>query len=75
MSGIELTMVGYTLTLDYKPNFNMIGRNPWVVGQTAISARAVIVKQSTLNKRKRKKARAKRREEREERVWLEWRKK
>ncbi len=72
VTGLELTLVGYTVTLDYKPNFNMAGRNPWFVGQTGVSVRAVIVKGTAYNKKQRKKAREKRKNDREDKVWMEW---
>ena len=72
ITGVEMTLVGYTVSLDYKPNFNMVGRNPWFLGQTGVSVRAVLIKGSTQNKKKRKREREKRREDREDKIWMEW---
>lgn len=65
MMGVEFTLLRYNFSFDYKPNFNLVGREPWFQGQVGFSARTVIVKGSTQNKRKRKRARAKRKKERE----------
>lgn len=59
--GVEITLLKANISIDYKPNINLVGRNPWYSGQVGISARTVLVKGSTQNKNKRKKSRAKNR--------------
>ena len=65
--GLELTMLKYNISVDYKPNFNITGRNPWYLGQVGISGRAVLVTGAKQNKRWREKNREKRKEDRKER--------
>ena len=65
--GLELTMLGYTISVDYKPNFNIIGRNAWYVGQVGVSGRVVLITGAKQNKRWREKARKKRKEDRQDR--------
>ena len=64
LAGIEFTMAGYNISADYKPNFNITGRDPWYLGQVGISVRAVLIKAVEQNRKNRKKQREKRREER-----------
>lgn len=64
--GVELTLLKANISIDYKPNINLIGRNPWYAGQIGISARSVLVKGSTQNKNRRKKSREKKRSNQEE---------
>jgi len=61
MVGIEMTLLKANISIDYKPNINLMGQNPWYTGQVGISFRTVLVKGSTQNKNKRQKARAKKR--------------
>src|SRR5690554_3391706 len=61
IAGVEITLLKVNISLDYKPNINLVGRNPWYTGQVGISVRSVIVKGSTQNKKKRQKNRAKKR--------------
>lgn len=63
--GAETTLLGYNLSVDYKPNINLIGREPWYMSQVGISVRQVIIKSGAQKKRKRQRERAKRRKERE----------
>ena len=63
--GVEFTLLRYNFSLDYKPNFNLVGRENWYQGQTGVSIRSVIVKGSTQKKRKRKRAKAKKKREKE----------
>lgn len=53
IGGIELTIVGAVISLDYKPNINLTGREEFYRGQIGISARTVLVK-SKEQKRKQK---------------------
>jgi len=62
--GLEFTLLKYNFSIDYKPNFNLVGRDSWYNGQVGISARAVIIKESTHRKNQRRKDREKRKEER-----------
>lgn len=61
VGGIEMTLMGITFSVDYKPNVNLVGREPWYSGQVGISVRSVLVKGSSQNKKRRQKAREKRR--------------
>lgn len=61
IAGVEMTVLNTVISLDYKPNVNLAGREEFYRGQVAISARMILVKSKEQNKRKRKKARAKRR--------------
>ncbi len=67
MIGAELTILGANVSLDYKPNINIAGRDNWFKDQVAISVRTVLIKDSKRNKRIRKKERSKKRSERKER--------
>ncbi|MBW3468052.1 hypothetical protein [Arthrospiribacter ruber] len=60
IAGIEMTVLNTVISLDYKPNVNLAGRNEFYRGQVGISARTVLVKSKEQNKRKRQRARAKR---------------
>lgn len=53
IGGIELTVAGAVISLDYKPNINLAGREEFYRGQIGISARTVLVK-SKEQKRKQK---------------------
>jgi len=64
VAGVEMTLLRLTVSLDYKPNINVTGRDPWYQGQVGVSVRSVLVKGSEQNKRKRQKARAKRKKQR-----------
>ena len=59
--GLEFTLLKHNFSIDYKPNFNLVGREPWYRGQIGFSARGVLVKGSTQNKRKRQKKRERKR--------------
>src|SRR5680860_860842 len=41
--GVEMTFLKAHISIDYKPNINFTGRNPWYSGQVGISARSVLV--------------------------------
>lgn len=71
IAGAELTLLGYNVSLDYKPNINLTGRDNWYQGQVGISVRTVLIKdkqrkknQRIREREKRKKQRAKEREKR-----------
>ncbi|MDN5217121.1 hypothetical protein QQ020_33930 [Fulvivirgaceae bacterium BMA12] len=61
--GLEFTLLKHNFSIDYKPNFNLAGRDPWYRGQVGLSARGVLVKGSTQNKRKRKRVRQRRQQQ------------
>ena len=65
IAGVELSILNTVISLDYKPNFNLSGREEFVRGQIGISARMVLVKSKEQDKKRRKKARAKKRQKRE----------
>jgi hypothetical protein len=62
--GVEFTLLKMNVSLDYKPNVNIVGREPWYQGQVGLSVRHVLVKGSEQNKKRRQKTRKKRRAER-----------
>lgn len=62
--GIEFTVLKMNVSLDYKPNVNIAGREPWYQGQVGVSVRHVLVKGSEQNKKRRQKARKKRKDQR-----------
>lgn len=68
--GVELTLLKANISIDYKPNINLVGRNPWFAGQVGISARSVLVKGSTQNKNRRQKSREKRRNNQEKNTFF-----
>lgn len=61
IGGIELTVANTVISLDYKPNINLAGREEFFRGQVGISARTVLVKSKEQDKKWRKKKRTKRR--------------
>jgi hypothetical protein len=64
VGGIEMTILNTTVSLDYKPNFYMSGREEFYRTQVGISVRTVLVKSKEQDKRRRKNAREKRRRNR-----------
>jgi len=65
IAGIEITFANTVISLDYKPNINLAGREEFFRGQVGISARTVLVKSKEQDKRRRKKRRAKKRSNRD----------
>ncbi len=65
MIGAELTILGANVSLGYKPNINISGRENWYTDQVAISIRTVLIKESKHKKNKRKKERIKRKNQRQ----------
>jgi hypothetical protein len=53
IAGVELTLANAVISMDYKPNVNLSGREEFYRGQVGISARTVLVK-SKEQKRKQK---------------------
>ena len=65
MIGAELTLLGASVSLDYKPNFNISGREDWFQDQVAFSVRAVLIKDKQRKKNQHKRAKAKKKRQRE----------
>jgi hypothetical protein len=65
IAGLEVTLLHWNISLDYKPNFNIYGRESWYQGQVGISVRRVIISDAAIQKHKREKAREQRQKERE----------
>lgn len=63
IAGVEFTMLKLNVSLDMKPNFNLVGRENFMSWQTGISIRSVIVTQADKRKRDRKKRREERRKD------------
>lgn len=59
MVGAEITLLGYNVSLDYKPNINLTGRDNWYQGQVGISVRTVLIKDKEQKKKKRKREKEK----------------
>jgi hypothetical protein len=59
IAGIEMKLANAVISLDYKPNINLSGREEFFRGQVGISARTVLVKSSEQkrNQRQRQKSR------------------
>lgn len=64
VAGIEMTVAGTVISLDYKPNFNLSGREGFYRSQLGISARMVLVKSKVQDKKRRQKQREKRKSKR-----------
>jgi hypothetical protein len=65
IGGVELTVANTVISLDYKPNFNLSGREEFYRSQVGISARTVLVKSKEQNKKKRQKAKAKKQKQKQ----------
>lgn len=63
IGGIEFTIASTVLSLDYKPNFNLAGREEFFRGQVGFSARTVLTKSKDQKKRQRQRKRSKRKSE------------
>ena len=59
IGGVELTVANTAISLDYKPNVNISGRNEFYRGQVGISARIVLVKSKDQKKKQRQRQRDK----------------
>jgi hypothetical protein len=64
IGGIEMTLANTVISLDYKPNFNLSGREEFYRSQVGISARMVLVKSKEQDKKRRKMQREKRKAKR-----------
>lgn len=58
--GLEFTVFKTVLSLDYKPNVNLIGRSEFFRGQAGFTARMVLTKSKEQKRKQRQKAKAKR---------------
>lgn len=54
IAGIEIKVANAVISLDYKPNINLSGREEFYRGQVGISARTVLVKSSEQKRKQRK---------------------
>lgn len=72
VAGVELTLLKFTISLDYKPNFNITGREKWFQDQIGVSARAVLLSgkqwQKIVKAHQKEKAKKLRQERRNERI-------
>lgn len=59
ITGFEMTLLNTVLSLDYKPNINISGREDFYRGQVGISARMVLVKSKEQKKKQRQREKAK----------------
>lgn len=59
IGGVELTILNTAISLDYKPNINLTGREEFYRGQVGISARVVLVKSKEQKKKQRQRQKAK----------------
>ncbi|PZX55415.1 hypothetical protein LV84_02553 [Algoriphagus ratkowskyi] len=59
IGGVELTLLNAVISLDYKPNVNIAGREEFYRGQVGISARMVLVKSKEQKKKQRQRQKAK----------------
>jgi len=66
VAGIEITMLKFNVSFDYKPNFNITGRESWYQGQVGVSVRAVMLSGAKFDKMRRERAREKRKAKRED---------
>lgn len=62
--GLEFTLLKHNFSIDYKPNFNLVGREPWYRGQVGFTARSVLVTGAKQNKRKRQRLKKRKKQER-----------
>lgn len=60
IGGIEMTLANTVISIDYKPNFNLSGREEFYRSQVGISARMVLVKSKEQDNKRRKREREKR---------------
>ena len=67
IAGIEVTLLKFTISLDYKPNFNITGREQWFNDQVGVSVRAVLLSGHAIAKKQRVKSREKEQTERKDR--------
>lgn len=59
IGGIEFTIAKTVLSIDYKPNFNLTGREEFYRGQVGFSARTVLTKSKEQKRKQRRRKKAK----------------
>lgn len=59
VAGLELTLHTYSISIDFKPNFNLVGRDTWYEPQMGVSVRRVLTTGAQYNKQQREKERSK----------------
>ncbi|WP_075351091.1 hypothetical protein [Algoriphagus marinus] len=64
IGGIEMTLLNTVISLDYKPNVNLVGRSEFYRGQIGLSARMVLVKSKEQKKNQRQRQRARNKQNR-----------
>lgn len=65
IAGLEFTIAKTVLSVDYKPNFNLSGREEFYRGQVGFSVRTVLTKSKEQKKKQRQRQKAKRKNETE----------
>ena len=65
IGGLEFTIANTVLSVDYKPNFNLVGREEFYRGQVGFSARTVLTKSKEQKKKQRQRQKAKNQSEKE----------
>jgi hypothetical protein len=65
IAGLEFTIVNTVLSVDYKPNFNLSGREEFYRGQVGFSARTVLTKSKEQKKKIKQRQKAKKQLEKE----------
>jgi hypothetical protein len=65
IGGLEFTIAKTVLSVDYKPNFNLSGREEFYRGQVGFSARTVLTKSKEQKKKQRQRQKAKKQSEKE----------
>ncbi|WP_296702932.1 hypothetical protein [Algoriphagus sp.] len=65
IGGLEFTIANTVLSVDYKPNFNLSGREEFYRGQVGFSARTILTKSKEQKKKQRQRQKAKKRNETE----------
>lgn len=63
IAGIEMTLANAVISLDYKPNINLVGREEFYRGQVGLSARTVLVKSKEQKKKQRQRQKARKAKE------------
>ncbi|MFC5190896.1 hypothetical protein ACFPIK_03900 [Algoriphagus aquatilis] len=59
IAGVEMTLANAVISLDYKPNINLVGREEFYRGQVGLSVRTVLVKSKEQKKKQRQRQKAK----------------
>ena len=59
IGGVELDLAGLSISLDYKPNLNIAGREEFFKGQTGFTVRTILVSHRDQKRNQKRKTRAK----------------